>query len=432
MKYFLFSILVLIGTLARADANLLEDARGLLKSGKFNDAFNRLLPYEYEYSGELEYDYLLGVAALESQHVEIAVFALERSAENSPDSAYVLADLARAYSLLGEHENARTTLERARQRSHDRQTTAAIEQQMETLGLVDKRGRLDAFLEFGVGYNSNINSAIGSRNIVIPAFGGFNFSLASTSVKLDSPFIQKTVGIEFGYPFQDRRTTFFARLSGTQRTHARNKQFDTSSLDVLSSINHVDGPHYFSLSLQHGNFALDGTDYYYDTSVHGQWLTLLSPRVRTGLFVQGGQLEYPTARLRDAKRYVGGVFLSETMSLSLRNLLYASLYAGKEVTEISFLGHHLVGARVGLQLFFRENLSIHLGMGYESRGYGGIDPLFLVGRKDRQQDLTLGIVYGLAKGFSLRPSLNWVDNHSNVALNQFNRLEAILNVRKDF
>src|SRR4030081_3534524 len=81
---------------AFADA-LTDRARALLAGKDAKGAYTLLLPQEAQRAGDPEYDYLLGVAALDSGQYERAVFALERVLGVQPDNHVARAEIARAY-----------------------------------------------------------------------------------------------------------------------------------------------------------------------------------------------------------------------------------------------------------------------------------------------------------------------------------------------
>ena len=74
-------------------------------------ALELLLPLEGDRAGNLEYDYLLGLAALDAGDAQQAVFALERVLAVNPDYQQARAEIARAYVELGERENAKRELQ---------------------------------------------------------------------------------------------------------------------------------------------------------------------------------------------------------------------------------------------------------------------------------------------------------------------------------
>ncbi len=65
-------------------------------------AFALLDPLEIARAGESAFDYLLGIAALDSGHVTRAIFALERVLAVQPQNNLARAEIARAYLIAGE------------------------------------------------------------------------------------------------------------------------------------------------------------------------------------------------------------------------------------------------------------------------------------------------------------------------------------------
>ncbi len=57
---------------------ILLDADALIKSGNAGAAYSLLEPLEFEHSGEERFDYLIGIAALDSGKPDKATLALER------------------------------------------------------------------------------------------------------------------------------------------------------------------------------------------------------------------------------------------------------------------------------------------------------------------------------------------------------------------
>src|SRR5258708_10198112 len=99
------ALFVLLQSLAFAD-EITDRARRLLQEKNPQAAYQLLQPLESQRAGDPEYDYLLGIAALDSGQRERAVFALERVLALNPNHAQPPPDIARAYSLLVAQETA--------------------------------------------------------------------------------------------------------------------------------------------------------------------------------------------------------------------------------------------------------------------------------------------------------------------------------------
>ena len=89
----------------------LRDADALIKNGNPAAAYTLLKPLEFERSGEIRFDYLFGIAALDSGHADKATLAFERVLTMDPNFAGARLDMARAYYQLGDLLRAKTEFE---------------------------------------------------------------------------------------------------------------------------------------------------------------------------------------------------------------------------------------------------------------------------------------------------------------------------------
>src|SRR2546427_9945645 len=101
------ALFVLLQSLAFAD-QITDRARLLLQQKNPQAAYRLLDPLESQRAGDPEYDYLLGIAALDSGERERAVFALERVLAVNPKHAQPRPEIPRPYFEMGVHENAQT------------------------------------------------------------------------------------------------------------------------------------------------------------------------------------------------------------------------------------------------------------------------------------------------------------------------------------
>src|SRR4051812_25986551 len=105
--------LVLASTFAFAQADAaVERAKQLLAAGNAKEAFATLDPLQATYAGQPEFDYLLGVAALDSGRIDDAIIAFERVLAVMPNHAGARMDLARAYYAAGAFDLAEAAFQR--------------------------------------------------------------------------------------------------------------------------------------------------------------------------------------------------------------------------------------------------------------------------------------------------------------------------------
>ena len=82
--------------------NVITEAKKLILNRDFNAAYQLLEPLEAERAGDVDYDYLFGVAGVESGNVSRGAFALERVLALDPSNKDARAEMAKAHFILGE------------------------------------------------------------------------------------------------------------------------------------------------------------------------------------------------------------------------------------------------------------------------------------------------------------------------------------------
>ena len=113
-----FACAVLMITLAlhsfsveAADAFDAQPVNELLRAGKPQQALSLLQAQEDARAGDPTFDYLLGVAALDSGRPDLATLAFERVLAVDPVYAGARVDTTRAYFLLKDYTRARAELD---------------------------------------------------------------------------------------------------------------------------------------------------------------------------------------------------------------------------------------------------------------------------------------------------------------------------------
>ena len=152
---------------ASQDATL-DRARTLIQTNQGAAAFQLLAPLEEQRAGNVEYDYLLGLAAIDAQQYTRAVFALERVLAVQPNHPQARAEIAKAYFLMGENKAARQEFESAR-RASPPEVAITIDQFLNALDSRERsrRSGVTAFLEAGVGADSNANAGTSATTFAI-------------------------------------------------------------------------------------------------------------------------------------------------------------------------------------------------------------------------------------------------------------------------
>jgi tetratricopeptide (TPR) repeat protein len=425
------ALFVLLQSLAFAD-QITDRARLLLQQKNPQAAYRLLEPLESQRAGDPEYDYLLGIAALDSGERERAVFALERVLAVNPNHAQARAEIARAYFLLGEKENALREFQNVRATNPPEAVRQTIDRYLSALGVGPTQ--LSGFVEIGFGWDSNVNSATASNQIAIPALGGIVATIAPSGVKIHDTFTTAGGGMSVVHGFTPEWAVVAgAAVNGKFNTHQ--SDFNTGTVDGNLGLRWSRGKEAISAGYQGQDFRVDNDSFRISNGVVGQWQHSYSEYSQVSLFVQEANLAYPGQSIRDARRTIVGVAFGYGWDTPSKPVVFGSLYGGNEKDKdagFQYLGHKPVGVRFGGQASVTDRSVLFGLLSYERRVYGGDNPNFLVTRRDNQVDLRLGMNYVLSPSWLLVPQVAYTDNRSNTELNKYNRTVISLTLRKTF
>ena len=416
---------------------LTDQAKALLEQRRAKEAYQLLLPHESERAGDVEFDYLLGIAGNDAGEPERAVFALERVLALQPHNHLARAEIARAYLALGERDAARREFETVRSQSIPDEAKASIERLLAAIRAADTT-RIEGFVELGFGYDSNVNSATASSQITLPPavpfIGGATVVLDPASREREDAFAALSGGMNVTHKLSDS-WALVGSAAGSARLHPDENRFDQRALDASAAARWSSERDAVTLGGQLQSLELDYARYRETKGLVAQWQHSYSEGRQASLFGQYAGLRYPTQRIRDAERSVLGAAYARVFSVRYTPVVFGSAYAGRERERSAgrpHLGHELWGVRLGGQLRLSRGWEVIASAAYEERRYGGPEPFFSDTRRDRQTDLRLGISYLLRANTTLLAQLARTDNRSNLPLSRFERDVATVSVRFAF
>jgi outer membrane protein len=418
-------------TCAFADA-LTDRAKQLLRDRQHREAYNLLLPQEPSRAGDPEFDYLLGIAAIDAGDPERGIFALERVLAVQPNNHVARAEIARAYLAVGERDAARREFETVRRQQIPEDAKTSIDRYLSAIASADVT-QIRGYLEAGFGYDSNVNSATSNSQIAVPTTGGpVIFDITSGNQRRDH-FLAFAGGLNF----TRKVSPAFALIGGASANAKSNideGQFDTYNFDLNLGGRMTSGKNAFTLAAQFQEFGVDVSRYREAAGVVAQWQHNYHERRQATLFAQFTDLNYPTQSIRDAERSVLGIAYGTAIGGS-DSVMFVSGYGGQESEKadgVPHLGHDLVGIRIGGQMRLGTGIGAFANASHERRLYGGTEPIFLVRREDRQYDVAVGISYLISSATTLVTQLSYTRNDSNVVLNDYDRTMLSLAVRYNF
>ena len=431
-----FTLLLALAAPVMAQQAEMANADRLLKEGKPAEAFAILDPVEDKYSGNVDFDYMLGVAALDSGKADRATLALERVLSVNPDHAGARLDMARAYFQLGDAERAKTEFLAVQSQNPPATAVAVIKTYLDAIDRIEqaKKRTLRAYVEATLGYDSNVNNSGTQSQIPIPALGNLVFTLSPTNLKRSDAFKSVGGGVDFGYQIQPG-VGVYAGVDGRKRQNNHEDIFDYGTLDMRAGLSFGEVTNQVRLGVNGGRYTLDDQLSRRAEGVNAEWRYTLDPANQVSAFSQ-----YTRNRFTNLNTQVNNFDQTTSGAGYLRVLnegkaaVFGTLFLGKERdTEGRADGNKaFYGVRLGGQIMLSDNLDLFSVLSSTIGHYGRQNAAFLSTRHDEQTDFVVGASWRFSKDWMLRPQLLHTRNTSSIVIYQYERTEGSLTLRRDF
>jgi hypothetical protein len=428
---------LLVATSAFAQDAVISRARALIDAKQSQAAFDLLDPLEATRAGEPEFDYLLGVAAIDSGKLTRGVFALERVLAVRPDYPQARAEIARAYFLMGENRVARQEFEAVRAANPPPEVANTIDRFLTVLDAreVARGGTgVSGYVEFGYGQDSNANAATNTGGFAIPAFQGATFVLAPGASQTRTWFNSVAAGVRGRYRINEE-WALTSSASYSQTYNESFHQFDLGSYGGDVGASWHKGDNEITGALQNQQTTVGYNAFRRANGGTLQWRHSLDAGSQVTIYGQDARLAYPGQRQRDTVRTVVGGAWAKTFGGSYTPTIYAGAYGGQEHEDnpnFGYFGDQIKGVRAGGQVVLTPKLIAFTNFSVEQRRYRGDDPLFFNARRDMQWDIRVGANYVVGRNWLLTPAVSYTDNRSSIIIYDYSRWVVGATLRYDF
>ena len=417
---------------ASAEANalaLLDTVEQLIQQRRSAEAYALLLSVERELIGELRFDYLIGVAALDAGKPDMALLAFNRVIAANPAHAGARIDLARTYMALGQKEMAAGELDGVLALDPPLQTRLRVD---DFLKDVRPQGKLTGYVAATAGYDGNLNHSPGKSEIYVPLFGS-SLTLSENNVQRGAAFAAAAAGVRYVYDF-DSRTQVFAGADASTRGVTGASAFNTGNMGVYAGGALKRGQHEFKLQGQMSQTELAGNPDRSITGVTGNWNYTLANGRQLGLALGQSQVRQAVPALRVFNTDITAVNFTLAGALGLRSNGMIGLFTGVErnlngnpLGAKSFYGAQLAG-----DYKLRHDLTASASLTALGAAWDRFDLAFQTERVDMRVDLTAGLNWAVANGWSLQPRWTFNDNRSTIPIYTYRRHEWSVTLRREW
>jgi len=409
-------------------------ATALMNESKPADAFALLYPLEDKYAGNQEYDYLLGISALDSGKSDIATLAFERVLAVNPNFAGARLDLARAYFQLGDLTRSKSEFLGVQSQNPPAAARETVSRYLEAIEKVEesRKRSLRAYVEFSIGLDSNVNNSTSQSTIAVPALGNLTFTLNPSNVSVVDNF--STIGFGGEYTREiSPGTGVFVGADVRKRMNFTEDNFDTENHDLRGGVSIGQPSNQLRVTGTGGRYQLDGALNRFANGIGADYRYNLTPATQFNAFSQYSRTRFVNLGVNNFNQSTSGLGGLQVFADG-RGAIFGSYFFGEERDTDGRAdgGKKFSGVRLGGQWMLNEGMDVFGFMSLQSGNYGRQNGTFLVNRQDDTQDVVLGMNWRFAKDWTFREQILSTRNKSNINLFTFDRVEVSFSVRRDF
>ncbi len=421
---------------SEAQPESLRPLAELIAAGSHGEAFELASDMLDERAGEPHFDYLYGLAALESGHPDKAAFAFERILIVQPDHHRARAELARTHFLVGNISAARREFERVlaadppeKVRERVEMFLAEIEEreavQQRSYGLVGG---------FGLGYDSNINSAsdLDSITIDVPELG-VTFSGPLPDEAKPTSDLYHNWGLDFDVTQPISRQRAVRGTAGIEhKNNFDSSDFDLTTADLGTSVRQSDGPNVYMAGIRGRHVHLGSDRLLWSLGLNGQWQRRLGDHWAGGAFAELSTIRHPDAHERDRNRFLlGGSAIFMEGPLRMRGSLFHAIAPARD-SDNKHQGRSVTGVAVNADWELAPRHSAIGSLGFNQVDYDETHPTFGKTRDDTVIRASLGWAWEVTPQLDVRSELRYDEVDSNIDLFEFDRTRIEAGIKYRF
>ena len=405
----------------------LKQAKQLIKSGQAKEAYKTLLPLEDRYSGIPVYDYLLGVAALDSGNASYAVFALQRALTMNENFVGAKIDLGRAYYKLGEFDNAESEFAAVLASKPSANVSRVVNNYLTRIrkGKPKQQKFSGQFiLDSAAGFDSNANSA-SDENV----FQDIN--LSRTSQKISSPYYMTGASGNVSYSLLPA-LSIYSSANFRQKGHEKASFIDSRNISSLIGMRSILGKHLFNLN---GSYFRTYIADNYSGDNKGamiSWAWMASKSISLSSFYQYSMVRAtPENAISNTDSHTSSLSLTYKPKIFFLPDINGAVIYSRAIALVpeSPYGRDMLGLSFNLSKQipgkYKPSLSANaraLQNAYSGQ-FSGLD------RIDKQAFMGLSIGMAPIENLHINLGLNYTRNFSSVSVYSYSRFDSVLAVK---
>ncbi|KPF95453.1 hypothetical protein IP87_16850 [beta proteobacterium AAP121] len=418
-----------------AQAAPLDDLRRQVEAGQFEQAYSTA-QRQPQLLGDVHFDFLFGVAAVNTGRIPEGLLALERHLSAVPANDRARLELARGYFLLGEYTRARSEFEFVLRYNPPAGVRANINgflQAMQSREAADRRASARLYVEAGLGHDNNVNGGT-FRDELQLVFGTISLE-GSPSRQVADSYGQ----VALGGQHQTRVTPRLSVFAGADLDHRGNADetaYNLTNAGVYAGFTQLSAGALWRFTLGSSTLQVGGNRYRSTTQLGLESNLSLAADLSMLGFAQYAEFRHAEAdRVRDARATTLGVMFTQgypqlpgAPSVGLR-----MSWTHEDNQRLrADLDRHVPLVRVFGAMTPMPGMRLSVGLTAYRQIFGGTDIGFGTDRKDSALSADLVASYALDERWSVRGDAVWTRNRSNQDLYDSSRKMVSLKLRYQY
>lgn len=414
---------------------LINESKALIEKRKYKEAYTLLKRGEFDNSGNVDFNYQLGVASLRSGRYKDAINAFDRVGDEEPSHLGSKLDLAIAYYYLGNLPVAKKEFEVL----YDIQVVpAGVKQTIKAyLTKIDLESEnngkpLRVSASVRAGYSSNINSGYDGDYIYIPILNAQS-KLSDDSKMQGSSFVETTVGVSKGLDIA-KSASVSSDLKFSKKIYSANKNLDQSNISIGISGKYKIGESEVELKKDYLSSSLGGNPNY-STDTNKVIFTTRPDKTKkfsAAMGIADTDFSRDEAKVNNSK--------GSSLELSASDLIFGDVGVGMNYIHNSKKMDDKTAANgdsesTDIKLSLRKRIFgtvANFSLGYRGEEYSNENPMFEKVRKDNTTSIAVGAEKIFPNGKAIDLSIGYDDTGSNIELYNADNITTSIGYRRSF
>ena len=407
-------------------------AKLLLDSGKADQAWRELNQSSTTFAGNPNFDYLLGIAALDSGRFAPAVLALERVVAQQPDNLQARAELGRALFALREFDAAKKELETVTAANVPSTVRTNINRYLDAIKSIsnDKTSKTDFYVEAGHSWDSNVNFGSAQNEWLLA--DGARLIPSDTSLGAKGQIARIALGVEH----QSKLATdwdLFAQATLSKRHTLVGPKLSLGTLEGAVGVVNRAKSGTTTVSALGLLSELNGSSFRNVFGLSAQWQSSIINESRFGVFTQTFAMNFPLSPDQRTRRNLAGATAWRAFSDTASGSVAVTVGRESSQTGLPQFSFNIASIKAVSDLQVSAAWRVNTQLSIEKRRYDGVQLLFTgLQRRDTETELRLTGERALGDHWSISPQLTVTRNGSTLGPNDFRRTTAGITAKYRF